>query len=168
MAAKTAGTWVSIDATKVGINPDSTVGTTQLYPLGFKVKAKDVGSTAYGEGEFIYLEGVASTVRGSVVLITDDFATSLLAARDKGDVAVALGACVASNYGWYQIFGRGVAACDTVADQAACYIDGTNGRIDDAAVLGDAVMGMRTSSTDDTNTCVVYMNYPKVGDFDNA
>lgn len=168
MAAKTAGTWVACGPV-VGINPDSTVGTTQLYPLGFRVKARDMGSTAYGEGEFIYLQGVASTARGSVVLITDDWGTTLITARDKGAVAVALGANVASNYGWYQILGKGVAACDTVADGAACYIDGTDGRIDDAAVAGDCVLGMRTSSADDTSTCLVTMSaYPTVGDFDNA
>lgn len=167
MAAKSQGTWQALG--KVGINPDGTVGTTQLYPLGFKIRARDVGTTAYGEGEFIYLQGVASTVAGSAVLITDTFGTSLLTARDKGAVALALGACVASNYGWYQIFGKGVAACDTVAANAACYIDGTNGRVDDAAVAGDAILGMRTVTADDTSTCVVNMaTYPAVGDFDNA
>lgn len=168
MAAKSQGTWQALSP--AGINPDGTVGTTQLYDLGTRVRAKDVGTTAYGIGEFVYLTGATSTAAGSVVLITDTWGTSLLTARDKGSVALALGANDASTkYGWYQVLGKGVAACDTVAANAACYIDGTNGRIDDAAVAGDAVQGMRTVTADDTSTCVVNMtSYCLVGDFDNA
>jgi hypothetical protein len=168
MAAKTAGTWAVQDP--IGVADLTNVDTTAAWTLGKRCKAKDVGATAYGFGEFIYLAGVTSCARGSVVLIKDDFSTSLIAARDKGAVAVALAAVDASTkYGWFQILGQGVAACDTVAANAACYIDGTAGRIDDAAVAGDCVLGMRTVTADDTSTCVVCMaTYPAVGDFDNA
>src|SRR5688572_15894710 len=129
MAAKTAGTWVVTEP--MGVGDLSVTGTTQLHPLGTKCMAKDVGSTAYGLGEFVYLTGVTSTVRGSVVIITDTWGTALVAARSIGAVAVALSACDASTkYGWYQILGQGVAACDTVAANAPCYVDGTSGRID--------------------------------------
>lgn len=168
MAAKVAGDWKALK--NVGINPDATFGTTQLYPLGFKVKARDVGTTAYGDGEFIYLEGVPSTVRGSVVFITDEYATVLVVARSMGVVAVSLSAnAAAASYGWYQLSGKGVAACDTTADAAALYIDGTAGRVDDAAVAGDAIIGMRSASADDTSTLV--FSAPSgmyVADFDNA
>lgn len=168
MAAKTAGTWAVTD--RIGFGNLADVDTTARFPLGTRVRAVDVGSTGYGPAEFIYLSGVASTVRGSVVLITDTYGTTLLTARDKGAVAVALGAVAATtSFGFYQILGKGVAACDVVAANAPCYIDGTNGRIDDAAVAGDAVLGMRTVTADDTSTCVVNMaTYPAVGDFDNA
>ena len=167
MAAKTAGTW-QVDQ-EMGVGDLSVVGTTKLHELGKRVRARDVGTTAYGWGDFIYLQGVVSTGRGSVVLIKDDYTTSLIAARDAGAVGVALGACVASNYGWYQTRGQAVAACDTVAANAACYIDGTAGRIDDAAVAGDQVIGMRTVTADDTSTCVVNMGtFAAVADFDNA
>lgn len=167
MAAKSQGTW---QATRpAGITVDGAVGTTKLYPLGTRVQAKDTGSTDYGSGEFIYLQGVASTAAGSVVHISTAYTTALVAARGIGPVAVALGACVASNYGWYQIAGKGVALCDAgITDGAGLYIDGTSGRVDDTAVAGDAVSGMRASSTDDTNTCLVVMNYPSTADFDNA
>lgn len=167
MAAKTAGTWVALD--KAGYGAFTDVDTTARFALGDRVKVKDVGSTAYGYGELIYLLGVASTVRGSVVTINDDWGTALITARAKGAVAVALAATVAATYGWYQILGKGVASCDTVADGAACYIDGTDGRIDDAAVAGDQVIGMWTSSADDTATCLVTMaTYPATADYDNA
>jgi hypothetical protein len=169
MAAKVAGTWMALD--KIGMNPDSTVGTTLLYPLGTRVKARDMGSTAYGDGEFIYATGVASTVRGSVVIITGLYLTTLVVARSKGTVGVALGACVASNYGWYQIAGTGVA--DSTASISAAgvqmySVNATPGRIDEAAIAGDAISGMTSASTDDTNTVLVTMNYPSMSDFDNA
>jgi hypothetical protein len=167
MAAKTAGTWQSI--VEIGIGDLTVTGTTQLHTLGKRIVARDSGSTAYGHGEFIYLKGVASTVRGSVVLIKDDFTTSLVTARDKGALAVALSANVASQYGWYQIKGQGVAACDTTAANAPLYIDGTDGRVDDAVVAGDQIIGMRSVSADDTSTCVVMMGVnPATADFDNA
>jgi hypothetical protein len=168
MAAKVAGTWQVQDP--IGVADLTNVDTTKQWELGRRCKARDVGSTAYGFGEFIYLAGVASVARGSVCLITDSWAVTLLTARDKGAVCVALSAVTAAtSFGWFQIWGQGVALCDTVAANAACYIDGTNGRIDDAAVAGDAVQGMRTVTSDDTNTCVVAMaSYPLVGDFDNA
>ena len=56
--------------------------TVQLLPLGTRVKAVDIASTAYGEGEFIYLKGVASTVVGSVVTYSQDAnSTALLVAN---------------------------------------------------------------------------------------
>ena len=167
MAAKTAGNFRASGV--IGIGDLTDHGTTKLHDLGFRCKAKDLGATGYGWGEFVYLGGCAATARGSVVLIKDDYGTSLLVARDAGAVAVALSACIAGEYGWYQVLGTGVAACDTVAANAACYIDGTAGRIDDAAVAGDQIIGMRTVTADDTNTCVVTMaTYPAVADFDNA
>lgn len=168
MAAKTAGTWVVQQP--IGVADLTNVDTVQQWPLGQRCRAWDNGSTAYGFGEFIYLKGAASVARGSVCLITDAFAVTLLTARDKGAVAVALGAVdAATKFGWFQIFGQGVALCDAVAAAAPCYIDGTNGRIDDAAVAGDQVIGMRTVTSDDTSTCVVNMGtYPATADYDNA
>lgn len=169
MAAKTAGTFVPYEP--MGFEADLTaVDTTARHDLGTRCKAKDLGATLYGDAEFIYCSGVASTARGSVVLITDTYGTSLIAARAIGAVGLALAAVDATTkFGWYQVLGKGVALCDTVAANAACYIDGTAGRIDDAAVAGDAVVGMRTVTADDTSTCVVNMlTRPTVGDADNA
>jgi hypothetical protein len=166
MPAKTAGTWQV--TSEIGVGDLTVTGTTQLYDLGKRVVAVDKGSTAYGWGEFVYLKGVGSTVRGSLVLIKDDYTTSLAAARDKGALAVALSANVANQYGWYQIKGKGVIASGTVAAAAPCYLAGS-GTIDDAVVAGDQVIGMRTNTTDDTSTCVVTMACnPATADFDNG
>ena len=169
MAAKTAGTWQVLSP--VGLVSNLTdVDTTAVVSVGTRCTARDMGATAYGDGEFIYLTGVASTVRGSVVTITDTWGTALIAARGIGAVGVALAIVDATTkYGWYQTLGKGVAACDTVAANAACYIDGTAGRVDDSAVAGDQIIGMRTVTSDDTGTCVVNMVVrPSVADFDNA
>jgi hypothetical protein len=48
----------------VGMQDIADTSTTQNHVLGTIVQAKDIASTAYGSGEFIYLLGVASTVLG--------------------------------------------------------------------------------------------------------
>tara|TARA_R110000868_G_scaffold331262_1_gene592241 strand:- start:136 stop:639 length:504 start_codon:yes stop_codon:yes gene_type:complete len=126
--------------------------TTQLLPLGTRVRAYDVASTAYGEGEFIYLKGVASTVLGSVVIYSqDDNSTALLVANAIGPVAVSMSDNVASSYGWYQIFGKAVGKPLTgFADNANCYATATAGSIDDTVVAGDRVKCMKGASAIDT------------------
>jgi hypothetical protein len=115
--------------------------TTQNQVLGTVVQAKDVASTAYGAGDFIYLLGVASTVVGSFVTFNqDDNSTALLAANAIGPVAVAMSINVASQYGWYQISGKAVGKClSGYADNGLVYATATAGSIDDAVVSGDRV-----------------------------
>jgi hypothetical protein len=167
MPVKVAGTWLA--TSPVGIKSLTDVDTSALYTVGTRCKARDVATaTAYGDAEFVYLKGVAGTARGQVVLIKDDYSTSLVAARDKGALAVALAATVANTWGWYQILGTGVVLCGTVAASAPCYIAAGN-LVDDAVIAGDQIIGMRTKTTDDTSTCVVTMGtYPATADFDNA
>jgi hypothetical protein len=164
MAAKTAGSWAVTEP--AGIEALTTFGTTQLHKLGRRCKAVDTGSTDYGPAEFIYLEGCASIVRGDVVVYNDNYLCVRSVGGLTGACAVALGACVASNYGWFQILGRGVATSNTtIVDGTQAYICGTAGMIDDAVLAGDAIVGMIISSTTDTATCVVNMTtYPVVAD----
>lgn len=121
----------------VGQNFDET-STTQEHALGTIVRAKD---PTYGVGEFIYLKGVASTQVGSWTTYNpDDWSTALLAANAIGPVAVAMSACVANNYGWYQISGKAVGRALTgFVDNANVYATATAGSIDDAVVSGDRV-----------------------------
>ena len=149
-----------------GHQPISTTETAAKHPLGTRVRAVD---PTYGEGEFIYLKGVASTAIGSVVLYNaDDFSTSLLAANDIGPVAVAMSANVANQYGWYQIYGKGVGkVLASFADNANCYATGTAGSIDDAVVAGDRVKNMKGASAIDTpatGLAELEMAYPFMDD----
>ena len=112
--------------------------TTQRHPLGTVVTATD---PAYGAGEFIYLSGAANTAVGSWVRYTeDDFGTTLLGADMIGQVAVAMAANVAGQYGWYQSKGKAVGKClSGYADNGLVYATATAGSVDDAVVAGDRV-----------------------------
>lgn len=94
----------TISSPLLGSQPLDEISATQQHPLGTIIKARD---PTYGEGEFIYLKGVANTVAGHFVFYDDSFQTALgTSALDAPrPLAVAVGACVASKYGWYQISG---------------------------------------------------------------
>lgn len=118
------------------------------HELGEKVRAKDIASTGYGEGEFIYLLGVASTAVGSAVTVNmDNGSTALLAANAIGPVAFAMSANVAGQYGWYQVSGKAVGlVLAAFVDNANCYATATAGSMDDAIVAGDRVQGCKGAS----------------------
>lgn len=89
----------------IGAQPIATTSTTKNHPIGTIVRATD---PTYGEGEFIYLLGVASTVAGSPVTYNSTTGQTTLAAAGTNKpqpVAFAMSANVASQYGWYQISG---------------------------------------------------------------
>jgi len=116
----------------------ATTDTVQNHPLGTIVTAVD---PIYFGGEFIYLKGLAATAIGTwVTYNTDDMSTTLLAANAIGPVAIAMSACVASNYGWYQIAGKAQGlALAAFADNGNVYATATAGSVDDAVVAGDRV-----------------------------
>ena len=140
-------TWVITDH-EGGIQNIAETSTTRKHPLGKRVKAEDISLTTPLAGEFIYLKGVASTAVGSWVTFNpDDFSTSLLAANDIGPTAVALSANVASQYGWYQIYGKAVGKALTgFVDNANVYATATAGSVDDAVVAGDRVKNCKGAS----------------------
>jgi len=92
-----------------------TADATSNNPVNRPWKIGDIRTAAdpvYGVGEFIYLKGVVGTVAGS--LVTYNGATGVTALAPVGTnkpqpVAVAMAACVANCYGWYQISGIAVA-----------------------------------------------------------
>lgn len=115
--------------------------------------------------EYIFLKGVASTAAGSWVTFDEAGLTTLLAGNAVGPVAVAMAATVANTWGWYQIYGYNItAASDTTAADKQLYIDGTAGRVDDAVVAGDMVVGAVSTAADTTNVLPVWLNYPSVND----
>lgn len=153
------------------VNPQSidSTSTTQNVALGTIIRAEDKDTTAYGVGEFIYLKGVASTVVGSVVVYNaDDHSTALASANAVGPVATAMSACVASNFGWYQISGKGVAKVKaSFVDNGDVYLTSTAGSVDDADVAGDYVQGMKGASgidTPSTGLAEMEMSRPSASD----
>lgn len=159
------GTAQAIDATS----------TVQNYPLGTRVKAVD---PVLGGAEFVYLTGVASTVAGDAVTFTGAFATVRdTGTNSKGALAIAMSACVASNYGWYCVKGRClVNIAGDVTALPAYLVDATAGVVDDAIVAtnhvtnaslalglaagGSAIVG--TTDTTPANKTVVLINDPYV------
>lgn len=142
--------------------------TTQNAAVLTRVRAVD---STYGEGEFIYLKGVASTAVGSVVFYNATGTTTLATARSKGPVAVAMSANVANQWGWYQVYGRAVAKASTVVAGAQAYATGTPGTVDDAVVAGDLIYGAAFNTADGTPSAglaEVTIAYPYLGDTDNA
>lgn len=140
--------------------------TTQMVPLGTIVRAVD---PTYGEGEFIYLLGVANTVTGSVVrYYATTYQTTLITAVavQVAPVAVAMSANVAAQYGWYQIEGLAVVKKTAVAvsPQVALYISGTAGRLKVIASAGLQIVGARSANlasvTSTTSTVIVLINRP--------
>lgn len=132
----------------LGYTPITDTSTTQNMPLGTVVRAVD---DTYGEGQFIYLKGVAATAVGSVVVYDQRAGTTTLAtAGSRGPAAVAMSANVAGQYGWYQVHGSAVVKALTVAANGNVYATATAGTVDDAVVAGDKLDGARFKTVDGT------------------
>lgn len=152
-----------------GFQPIVVTDTTQNHALGTIVTGND---PVYGSGEFIYLLGVASTVRGSVVVWngnstgTPTYQTALAAATagQARPVAVAMSANVAAQYGWYQISGQAVCVTNgtLAAGPAAVYSAGsgalTSTQANGAQVLG--AINVTATGTPAANLAVVEINRP--------
>jgi len=102
-----------------GAQPIANTSTEQKHVLGTIVRATD---PTYGEGEFIYLLGVASTAIGSIVTFDASTYQTVLCAVGGNiprPIAVSMSANVASQYGWYQISGQAVCAKTCTVSLAA-------------------------------------------------
>lgn len=144
------------------------VHTSQKNTLG--TRAFD--SNGY---EYIYLQGVGSTVDGSWVTWDDDFATALVdsgaATTLKGPVALATAAVDATTeYGWYLIDGVKTTAKaisgGAAADNAILYATSTAGVVDDVAVANNQIVGAVSRSAEGAVTAgdiKVQINHPWIG-----
>lgn len=146
----------------LGMQAIAATSATQQHPIGMTITAQ---SDLLGEGEFVYLKGLASTAVGEAV-IYDTYAntTKRFVANDRGPVAIAMSANVANQYGWYQI--RGAAVAKVAAGFAAgakVYATATAGTVDDAVVAGDKVdgaIGKTAIDTPSTGFAVLALHYP--------
>lgn len=162
---------LQIANTDAGFTPpnQSTVIPTPPAYLGQTVRAFD---PTYGEGEFILLLGVASTVVGSVVIYDSvTYQTTLCpsTANLARPIAVAMSANLAATFGWYQISGSSVMLKQTnhqIAANLAVGISSSTGRIvaSSSAGAGKEIQGARKTTTGTvasaTTTCVVVINRP--------
>jgi hypothetical protein len=151
---------------QLGIQPLGLNSTVQNQPLGSIIRAYD---STLGQGEFIYLLGVASTVPGlAVTYDATTFQTTLSpnTANNVNPVAFAMAANVAGQYGWYQISGL-VTAKKTavqVLPQAKIYQSATAGRIFPTSTASKELLGARaanlTTVTSTTSTVIILVNRP--------
>ena len=141
--AATAGTWIPVDG-RVGMQPIADADTVQNHPFGTIVRCKDIGTTAYGEGEFIYVKGVSSGATKAWAGYRSKAGLTTLAVADGNySIGVMMSALDATTkFGWLQIKGRAIGKCLTsFADNGVVYLTSTAGSIDDASVIGDVVHG---------------------------
>jgi hypothetical protein len=141
-----------------GGQPIDQTSTTQKHALGTRIRATD---PTYGEAEFIYLKGVASTVVGSHVVIQAGFTTVLTTLTTYGNIAVAMAANVANQFGWYCVAGvvPGKAAATVVAN-AQAQLTGTAGEVDDLAVAEKYIRGETFGGTTSGGLALVVLNHP--------
>lgn len=146
----------------VGGQPIANTETTQNHPLGTITRGWD---PTFGEGEFIYLLGVASTAVGDLVVwdgVTYATTRAPVTANLGRGVAVAMSANVASQYGWYQIGGTAVINKSAVvlANTTAIGINST-AKIG-ASASGKQILNARTanSTVSATATARVTINRP--------
>lgn len=136
--------------------------------LGMVARAFD---PTYGEGEFILLVGVASTVVGSVVTYSPTTYQTTLSpntANLSQPIAVAMSANLAGSFGWYQISGLAVVKKTAVkvdpAGTRRMYQSATAGRLMQTSAAGKNVLGMAsanlTTVTSTTSTVVCSLNRP--------
>jgi hypothetical protein len=135
--------WFANEA-RVGWQPVADTSTTQNHPLGTIIRAVD---PTYGEGEFVYLKGVASTAVGDWVGYSPALGTSVRAvANGAYPLAVAMSACSTTTlFGWYQINGTARALDLSLCTHTSGFLalSGTAGAIDDASIIGDHVFNAR-------------------------
>jgi hypothetical protein len=159
--------WIITDAV-AGSQPIATTSTVQNHPVGKIVTAKD---PTLGEGEFIYLKGVANTVVGLVVTYVASTGVTVLSTTSGvvnggAPLAVAMSANVASQWGWYQISGDATIKKTAVkvdpAGTTKVYLSATSGRVMQTSVAGRQVIGARwitaTTVTSTTSTAIATLN----------
>lgn len=130
--------------------------TTSLAPLG--TRAFDTSGN-----EYIYLKGVASTVATDWVTFDEAHVTLRATANAVGRVAIAMAATVASEFGWYQIYGSASGnALSGFANNGNVFLTGTAGSVDDADVAGDAIVGAVGRSAVSGGDATFEISYPYV------
>lgn len=137
--------WVTQDLLGVTI---AQVDSSQVYPLGTRVRARNNAASTGWVGEFIYMKGVASMAAGKWASLNyDDYSTALLADGHIGPVGIGMAATIASTFGWYQVRGKasGLLAA-SVADNAGLYTTATAGQAGATASGQSEIIGARAAA----------------------
>jgi hypothetical protein len=147
--------WKITAANLVGAQAVDETSTVQRHPLGTVITGS---SDTLGGAEFIYLQGVGSTVVGSVVNYDAVFVTALntTGLSTPRPLAVAMSANVANQFGWYQISGiatvvkantLSLAVGSCIATSAGAAIVVASGLIVNGAVVAAAASAVTASTS---------------------
>lgn len=156
----------SITTPKIGAQAIADTSTVKNHPLGTIVRAVD---PTYGEGEFIYLVGVANTAIGHVVNydVGSGYVTALDTSATAGPsrpLAIAMSANPAGSYGWYQIAGRAVVKkANTVSFAASAGLGAASGlavAVATGTVIQAATVAVVASAKSDVLSVQVVVNRP--------
>lgn len=146
-----------------GAQPIANTETTQKHPLGTIVRGVD---PTYGEGEFIYLQGIGSTVVGSIVNYDAAYVTALHSSSLSvpRPLAVAMSANVANQYGWYQISGQAIvsksASLSLAAGDAIAASSGAAVVVASGLILNGMCVAAIASAATGVTTVRVMINRP--------
>ena len=138
----------------VGLLTD--VDTVQRNPLGFTVQGDD-------GGWYTYLQGVASTAAGDFIIYNSAtyLTTRLVTTVAAGPVAVAMGAILLTNFGWYQVKGIVVSAniaTDASADGKPLYASSSAGRATTTPASAAAIFGANGQGASASNVGNAYFS----------
>lgn len=113
--------------------------TTARNNVGLEMPGTDANGNP---ARYIYMQGVASCLRGSWVAFDELFVTTLLVANGLGRVAIAMAAIDATtSFGWFAICGAIQGLClASYADNAKVWATSTAGSVDDADVATDLII----------------------------
>ncbi len=147
------------------------VDTVARNVVGTRARGQD---TSGSSAEYIYLIGVASTIAGSVVTFDGAGQTALIVADASGPVAVATGAVLAANWGWYCI--QGYVLVDVVASSAAASTSSknpgretTDGKVGDGRAAGDEINNFfQRVATTGAALALCQIDHPFVNNFTGA
>lgn len=147
------------------------VDTLAAYPLGrnpllFEVPDED-GNI------YKYVSGVASVVQGDWVIINADGSVARAVSTPlAGPVGVAMGAIIASTFGWVQVHGlvgtgalgngqtQANIASDAAADKKPLYMSATAGRATTTQAAGQTILGAWGSGAAASNLGNAWMSRP--------
>ena len=149
----------------VGLPTD--IHTAAKNPLGMRMPGVD---SAGNYAEYIYLAGVASLVIGDWVRYANSTANAVTqgygVARVNNDavigaVAVAMSAALATQFGWFQIFGLATAALTTGSvDGSQLSLSATAGRCSAASTATKVIFGATGVGTAAANIGTAFITYP--------
>ena len=145
-----------------GVQAVADNSTVKNHALGTIMTGEDPD---LGGGEFIYLQGIGSTILGSVVEYNSATYITGLASIGltlSNPLAVAMAATVASEFGWYQISGNAAMGKASALSHAADLGVGATTGLVVAADTGLIMHGAITAQigTATVATCQVMINRP--------